>query len=704
MTSLSAVQSAKIHRELKGFHEKCFDHAHRTMQQFAEQSIVIPTGPFAGKQWSADRQPWVKLWFDMIESRRFTRHAAVGPGQSGKSLNCFVIPACYHLFEIVENVGCGVPDMTMAYDKWEQDFKPVIMKSQYADQIPTTGAGSRGGEFESITFRNGATLKFLTAGGDDKNRAGATFRVLVLTEIDGYDEAGGSSRESDKISQMEGRLNSFETLNTVTYLECTASIETGRIWQEYSVKGSGGTIVLQCPHCLEWVTPEREHLLGWQDAENELDAREGGFFACPKCANGWTEEHRFNANHNPKLIHRGQTIDKDGTICGEIPRTLTGSFRWSAINNLFRPTADLAGKEYVGRQDVSEDNAAKNLDQFVYAKPAKASAVDNIQLDIKTLLERTHNYGRGIVPPGCTSIAMGLDLGGWLCHWTATAFGARARGYIIDYGRIHVSQGSIGLEAGLMEAMREFRELGGRGFMFPTGEPLIPDEYLIDSGWMTNLAYEFIMETGDPFRACKGLSVAGEVVSYTKPKSTGNLVVEIGDMWHLVELKDQGIDLLEIDANAAKTTLHARLGCDVNAPGAITMFELDRTDHEAAEERRQFVKHLTAEKGTQEFIKNRGTVTTWKKIRAANHHLDSTALTIIGGSINGVSIVEAMDEPAPAADDATGKQAAASTLSAMSAGKVAAKLIEVLESISKKKPNEKAAASGGSWARKKGVK
>lgn len=621
----------------------------RKISEFATQEITLPpTGPFGEQRFDLDRQPFNRLLFDLIESGSYCRIAVVGPTQTGKTLTAVVIPALYHLFELRENVVCGIPHQKMAYDKWEQDFLPVIKASRYADQLPVTGKGSRGGQFESITFRNGATLKFMSAHGGDENRSGVTSRILVMTEIDKYDVASEKSREGDPVTQMIARMDAFSTTQTLVYMECTPSIAEGRIWVEYT-NGSAGRIMTQCPHCYEFVCLERENLVGWQDAQNEIDARDRAAFACASCGALWTDDQRVEANKNARLVHRGQTITPDGVIHGDAPRTLTAGFRWNAANNLFRPAADIGGREWSARYSPNETSSDKSVRQFMWAMPAIAEITDQTPLNVAAVLDRTHAEPRGVIPANCNEVTVGLDLGGWWCHWTAIAWAARARGYIIDYGRISVPQGTLGLEAGLMEAMRQFRDMCGRGWLRGNGEVIVPDENLIDSGWQTSRVYEFIGETGQPFRPCKGLSVAGEEVHYNRPKSTGAIVQWIGDGWHIARLKDDGIYLVEIDADVAKSTLHARLNCDTAAPGAMTLFHVDRSDLAAVEERRTFVRHLTAEKSTTEFKPGKGTITRWKKIRQANHHLDSTALALIGGSINGVSAIDDTEETESAA-------------------------------------------------------
>jgi hypothetical protein len=162
----------------------------RSMRQFAEEEVIIPDGPFAGRPFRCARQPYTGLWFDEVDSGRWTRCVATGPTQSGKTLSCFIIPLLYHLFEMGETVICGLPDMDMASDKWNMDILPVLEQSRYRDLMPQRGGGSRGGKVESVKFTNGATLKFMSGGGSDKSRAGFTSRVVVVTETDGMDQPG----------------------------------------------------------------------------------------------------------------------------------------------------------------------------------------------------------------------------------------------------------------------------------------------------------------------------------------------------------------------------------------------------------------------------------------------------------------------------------------------------------------------------------
>ena len=183
---------------------------------------------------------------------------------------------------------------------------------------------------ESLQFGNGATLKFMSGGGGDKSRAGFTARVVIITETDGMDQAAGTSRESDKITQLEARTRAYGTRKRI-YMECTVSTEQGRTWQEYT-HGTHSRILLPCPHCQDWVVPDRKDLTGWQGAATQAEARRLGAFACPACRQTWSEDDRVRANRGCRLAHAEQTVDDQGAVQGSLPLACDGNAVSSSIS------------------------------------------------------------------------------------------------------------------------------------------------------------------------------------------------------------------------------------------------------------------------------------------------------------------------------------------------------------------------------------
>lgn len=603
------------------------------MRQFAEEEIVPPTGPFKNLKFRCDRQPASGVYFDLVDSGRWNRIFATGPSQAGKSLMAWVVPALYHLFEKKETVICAIPHMKMAKDKWIQDLLPVILKTRYKSELPDKGAGSRGGEFDSITFKNGVTLKFMSGGGDDKNRASFTSRVVVFTEVDGMDQAGGSSDEADKISQIEARTNSYGSQRMI-YGECTLTTPEGRTYREIT-QGTATKLLVQCRDCHQWVSPDREDLIGWQDADNEIDAGAQTAFACPDCGVLWSEADRENANKNLRYIHRGQELDEEGNVVGELPKTRTLGFRFNGFNNMLIKPSDLGIEEWKAARDVNSENAEKKMCQFFWALPFIADKSDDVPLDALTICTRTNSTPRGVIPPGTAWISSGIDLGKWKCHWVTLAWLYDGTCQVIDYGVIKVDSATLGVERAILKAMREFRVIEQFGWQNPDGSRRRADRVFVDSGYQTDEVYLFVRESGQGrYWAADGRGQSTRKGSnYLHPKAIGGTVQLIGEQYH-VSLQDNGILLLAMNADHWKSYTHKRLSTPLGSPGALTLFHMDTVNGHL-----ECAKQLCAEKKTEEFIATKGFVEKWVKTHRNNHWLDAFYMACVGGHLAGYRLV-----------------------------------------------------------------
>ncbi|MFQ5494277.1 MAG: terminase gpA endonuclease subunit [Phycisphaerae bacterium] len=664
------------------------------MRRFAEDEIVIPNGPKEGRRFRCAWQPYTRLWFDAVDSGRWSRLVATGPTQSGKTLCAFVIPLLYHLFEVRETVICGLPDMDMATDKWREDILPVIERTRYRELLPRRGAGSQGGRPDAIQFVGGAsTLKFMSGGGGDKSRAGFTGRVVVITETDGMDVTAEASHETDKVTQLEARTRAYGSRRRI-YMECTVTVADGRTWRECDA-GTRSRIALPCPRCGAWILPtldaeERDLVQGWRDADTVLQARSAAMFCCPHCGQGMTEAERAQANMRGVLLHGAQRIgeagekweeaqekevteaaadtegggkdgrlgkhppryplEKDGRetalVTGAVPETDTLGFRWSAVNNLFVTAADVAADEWRASRDVDEDDAEREMRQYVWCLPYEPPEMDTTPLSSEALMRRTSRLPRGVVPEEAEYLTVGVDLGKWLCHYAVVAWRPEGAGHVVDYGRFEVATDQLGLETAMVAALREFRDLCVAGWAHrgSTGAVRVPDQVWIDSGWQSDVVYAFCRESTaaerataghERFRPCKGYGATQDRLRrYSRPKRTSTSVRFIGEEFHISRLQKERTYLVEINADSWKTWVHRRLSSPVDAAGAMTLYDAPANDH------RGFCKHLTAEREVQVFVPDRGMVTTWKQTRKNNHWLDAVSLASAAGHFCGVRVVE----------------------------------------------------------------
>jgi len=614
----------------------------RPIAEWVEDAITLPNGPYFGERYRHSRHPISRAFFEELDSGRWSRVAATGPVQNGKTLMCYVLPVLYHLFEIGETVVVGLPDMSMARDKWKEDFLPVIEASDYRDLLPTSGEGSRGGDVkQSIKFRNGATMRFMTAGGGDKARAAFTTRVVAITETDGMDTAGEASREADKIEQIEARTGAFGRKNKRVYLECTVSIEKGRIWQEYT-GGSRSRLLRPCAYCFEWVCPEREHLRGWQDGRDSEEAGDLAHFVCPSCDHDWTEDDRRASAEFVRLVHGDQTISKDGTVHGEMPRTQTFGFRWSAIDNPFAAVSDLGAEEWRAMKSRNPENAEKKQRQFVWTLPYIPPEIDLTPIDAEQIEERATGLKKGIVPTDATHITIGIDTGKRTLHWTAIAF-TPAGSRIIDYGKHPVEADTLGVRPALVVAFKRLSSYFDGGWKKETGDTLRPAQVWIDSGWHehTDAVYEFCGEINqslklpigaEVFRPTKGYGLGQRrMTQYLSPDGKKKGVLHVGGQYHIGMVKRNGrtipgVLLVHMNTDHWKSELHQRLLMPADQQNALTLYEAA-----SVSEHGEFTRHIVAEKQVEKYVEGKGEVVVWDRVDRNNHWLDATYAALCAG-------------------------------------------------------------------------
>lgn len=607
----------------------------RTMREFAEQEIVIPNGPFEGRRWRAEFQPAGALALEAMQMQGFNRVTSLGPSQSGKTLSCFAIPIIYHIFELRETGIMGVPTLEMSGDKWREDLLPVIERTRYRDLLPSGGSGSRGGIVQAIRFRHGVTLRIMTGGGGDKARAGFTARWVAVTEVDGMGKSGGASEEADKITQLEARTQAFGERKRI-YLECTVTTEEGRIWEEYS-RGSASRIAIRCPHCRGFVTPEREDLVGWQEAQDEMEARERARFRCPECAAEWSEADRAAANREARIVHRGQEIGEDGAVAGPPPRTATLGFRWSAVNNLFLSAGEVGAREWRKLRAADEDNKERELCQFVWAVPYVNEALEQSKLDANAIMARATSVPRGTPPEWAVGLTLGIDIGKHAGHWALLAWGAGGEVAVVDYGVIEIPSREIGTERAIPLALWQFKEER----VDPGWGGLVPAVKLVDSRYRPDEVRGFTAAAREGWLATVGYG-STQRSTYTHPKSKTGQVRVIGEQWHIVRYRGNGWMVVNINADWWKTRIHEHLTTPVGQPGALTLF-----GHEERMGHLSYAKHLTAEKQEQDVNERGAVVTVWRVVNQNNHWLDSTELARVGASIAGLDrgIVPAQVQP-----------------------------------------------------------
>ena len=247
------------------------------------------------------------------------------------------------------------------------------------------------------------------------------------------------------------------------------------------------------------------------------------------------------------------------------------------------------------------------------------------------------NLPRGIVPTTAKWLTVGVDLGKYLAHWIVVAWSDHATGHIVDYGRQEVASNDLGVEQATLVTLRQLRDMTLSGWPVGTaqGEPLCPQMTWIDAGYMTHVVYSFCREAGDHFRAVVGRGAGQQHRQwYNRPTSTGSIVKQIGEGYHVNRLPAEKLLLAEVDADHWKTWVHQRLSTPLDGNGTMTLFQANAAEHLA------LAKHLTAEKKVEEFVAGKGVLVKWERLRRQNHWFDALYNACAAGHYVGVRLVE----------------------------------------------------------------
>jgi len=600
----------------------------RSRRRFAEEELILASGPFEGLHFRADVNPWTGQVLDIMDSGLYRRFFASGPVQAGKTLLFFVCAIMYHLFECRENVIVGVPKVDMAQSIFDERIRPSIMASRYRHLLPTTGPGSRGGRFTEIRFNHGPVLRFLGGGGGDAQIASYTARVVAITEVDKMDAPGSKSKETDPIRKLESRANAFGEAALI-YGECTLTTKYGRTHQEIVDVGTDSKVWVECPLCAEYVVPKREDFGGWRSAETVIDARAAAKYTCPKCGGDWSEDLRREANRNQVVAAGTQSVERGAAVVGDPPATNTFGFRWNCMTNALVTMADIGEREWKADRDPTPDSE-KELLQYWWAEPYEDQLADLSGLSRDIILSKIGAHPRGFVPDHAKYLTVGIDVGGHLCHWLAVAWTPDAQGYVVDYGAIHVQQEREISPAAVLSSLRQFRE----DVLRPGwGKP--PHLVVVDSGWAAAKieVYRLCAESkAVRMLPTKGLGTARGQSGWRQPKPGPGR--QLGREWVLAR-QPEGVDLFEPHADFWKGKVHEGIRAPAGVPGSIALFKDEPVRHLG------LVRHLTSEREEEEFAPGKGTRRVWNRVHRQNHWFDCMYMARAAADALGVRLEKA---------------------------------------------------------------
>ena len=632
----------------------------RTLVEFAEQEVVLPTGQYKGQKWRAERQPWVRLLFEELDSRRWIQNVITGPTQSGKTQAAFTIPILHQVFEEKENTVIGLPDDDMGNKKYKTDLLPIMLASPNLSKlVPESGKGSRGGTVkDEIEFTNSVIAALMTRGASDEGKAGFTARYLNVTEAGGFSVATQTSTETNPLRQLLGRLKGFKRHQRRAIIEGTVKLANMLPWSlrgedDGPVISSQSQLVTPCPHCGVFNCPEREDFKGHENAITEDQAVNESSFFCPYCGESLSEEDRKVANRDIRLVHRGQTINQQGDIEGDLPPTSTLWFRYTQWHNLLSSFGDIAAEEWEAAQSPEgtqdRDDFERALQQQTWCIPFESSLITQEPLVAIRLRGRGGGLlPRNTVPADTIKLTMGVDIGKQWGWWILIAWRESGQRYIVGFSRFQIMEGDKGrVHDYIVKALDEIiSPMVETGFACEGDGMAIPDSVWIDGGYHPNAVAEFVKKSGpvmrNRYKLCRG---RGEAASqkwlkrkFTQPKRRSKSQPLVGRGWYAEINFERGVLEYTFDADMWKLDVHSGLRDGPDRPNGIAFWRADSPkDHDLLSQ------HLTNEQLNSEWKPGKGEERKWLK-EGQNHGLDCAAMASVAGEAAGVEMPEVVEE------------------------------------------------------------
>lgn len=625
-------------------------------RQFAEKYITMPpSGPRGRQRFRVEWQPFVGLLWDEFDCGHWQTAVITGVVQSSKSFSGLVVPTLRDAIELRLDPIVGVPEATMFADKWDKDFRPVLEASaELRKLLPDKGPGAKGGRAKDrVTLGSGefrVDIKVMSRGGQATNKAGYTSPRLHITEAAGFSEASEAEKneEADPYRQLLGRLGAFKRSDKRRFVtvEGTVTVAEQLPWRllgedDEALISSRSRLVAPCPHCESWISPEREHLIGWQNATSEQQVVDNARFVCPVCAGSIDDRQRMMAMRDCRIVHWGQEIKPDGTIVGNRPPTSTLFFRWSAWHNLLLDAADTAVKEWEASQieegTIDRENAERDLCQKAWATPYRPALSELEPLNPKVIRKRvamSPGWQRGIIPHDTKACALGLDIGEWTSWWWLLAFTEHGELHTPAYGAFDVKRSKDeDVVSRLIQELIRFNEtvvLPG----FPiegSAEMWVPDAVGVDIGHLPDAIAEAMRTFGAGIKnRWKGTRGRGKSVrranngGYNHPSRISTAIPKIGTQWYLEPNFKRKIFEITYNADYWLKRLQEHLRPKVGRKGAMTFFRSDTPNEHA-----KASHHLASEKWKVERDPKTGMVVEKYVVNGDNHYGDAAKIALV---------------------------------------------------------------------------
>jgi len=550
----------------------------QTVSQWAEDNRVLDDSNNIAGRWSNDITPYLVEIMDTFNDP-YIRHVVMCKGSQLGGTEAIQNILLYIIDRSPAPAMFVYPTDDLAKDISNDRLKPSIRLVPRVSRLFM----ERESKEQELRFRN--MKLYLKSAGSPSKLASTPIKYLFYDETDKM--AGASKKEASPYDLALERTKSFRPQHKI-YEVSTPTLKTNYIWKHLEDADEIKHYFVKCPHCGEEIELKFKQIIFDSDDEGKMSPQDRAAtarYVCQECGCVITDGEK------PRMLREGQwkTVSKN---C--VGRAKTIGYWISSLYSVFLKWSDIA-EEY-----LKDKNDPERLQNFVNSWLAEPWEDTQLKTSEDTVMERQTDLPELVVPEWAKMLTGGVDVQETSLYYTIRAWGDFTTSQNIVHGQVL--------------SFAEIEQVMNLEYTKESGQRMIVNLCLIDSGYLPDDTYDFCLNNSDWAMAVKGAS---------NPMNDRYKISKINKE----NSRAYGMPLVIVDGGQLKDSIAARMkrpngtgswmvynGCDVNYAQQVTA--------------EQKVSVKQGEKVVKKWIS--------KTSHADNHYLDCEVYAMAAAEIRGV--------------------------------------------------------------------
>ena len=439
-----------------------------TVSQWAEKNRVLPDGNAIPGPWRNNVTPYLveimdTFGDDVVEKVIFVKPTQVGGTSAMENILGNLIDQAPAPTMIV------YPSDDLAERTVDAKLEPMIkackvLSEKYREHIS-----------KKLQLKFGTMTVYLNGANSPADLASTNIRDLFLDEVDKY--PGASKKEADPVSLAIERTKTYTT-NRYIFMTSTPTLKTGHIWKAKEEADAEKHYFVPCPHCGQFIELKFAQIK-WPSKDVVPEKRERAEMAsyvCQACGAVITDQHKG------KMLEAGrwEYVRKSA----EHPKSVA---YW--INTLYSPFTRFSEIAYEFMKSKDDPELLQNFTNSWLAEPWEDT---KLKTNADLVMERQTDVPAWELPEWTKLLTGGIDVQENCLYWTIRAWGDFMTSQNVAHGQAL--------------SMAEVERVMNTEFKLPSGEKMMVELALMDSGDQTDEVYNFCISNYDWVRPCKGSS------------------------------------------------------------------------------------------------------------------------------------------------------------------------------------------------------